>query len=207
MLTIGLTGGIASGKSTVADLFRELGVPIIDSDQIARAVVEPGTPALNALVDAFDSSLLFEDGSLDRQRLRNMIFNDTGARDKVEHILHPAIRERSRELREQARQQGNAYALVDVPLLVETGQFEQYDRILVIDVDVEIQATRVMSRDNVSREDAMKIIAAQATRDERLRVAHDIIRNEGMLDNLAIEVAGLHAKYLKLAELLASEIA
>ena len=201
MLTVGLTGGIASGKSTVADLFKELGVPVIDADSLAREVVQPGSQGLSALVKHFGNAILQADGNLDRGKLRQIIFNDSGQRKLVEETLHPLIRARSEQLQLEHKLAGHAYCICDVPLLVETGQQHSYDRVLVVDVSEEVQATRVMARDNISRDDAMKIVASQASRTDRLNAATDVIRNESMLDVLASEVQALHQKFLNLAEL------
>ena len=200
MLHVGLTGGIASGKSTVAELFAEFNVPIIDSDVLAREVVEPGTPGLQALQQHFGDKILGTDGTLDRAGLRQIVFNNNAERKFVEDTLHPEIRKRSDELAQQHAQAGHLYCLFDVPLLVETGQYDRYDRILVVDVSEEIQATRVIARDNVSHEEAMKIIHSQASRLQRLDAATDVIFNNVMLNSLADEVRFLHQKFTSLAE-------
>lgn len=199
MLNVGLTGGIASGKSTVAGLFAEFKVPIVDSDELARKVVEPGTEGLATIAAHFGDSVLTADGKLNRAALRDIVFNDAGERQFVEDTLHPAIRQLSDELSTQHAKSGHKYCLFDVPLLVETGQFHRFERVLIVDVSEEIQATRVMARDNINHESAMKIIQSQATRLQRLDAATDVIFNDVMLDALATEVQYLHNKFTDLA--------
>ena len=199
MLRIGLTGGIASGKSTVADLFRELGAPVIDSDLLAREVVKPGTKGLATLVEHFGTNILNKDQSLDRSALREIIFQDESARELVESTLHPVIRALSDEQSQQHEKAGTPYCLFDIPLLVETKQHDRFERVLIVDVSEEIQATRVIARDNSTHEQAMKIINAQASRTERFNVATDVIINNIHLDALAAEVRYLHEKFINLA--------
>jgi dephospho-CoA kinase len=193
---VALTGGIASGKSTVADLFAALGVPVIDTDVIAREVVEPGQPALARVVEAFGSDVLDIDGRLDRRRLRERIFADPEARRRLESILHPAIRA---EMERQSGAAGGPYQLLVIPLLTEGRRRDHVDRVLLVDVPEEMQIQRLMGRDGVSREQAQASLAAQATRAERLAMADDILRNTGRPDDLRDAVTGLHAKYLQLA--------
>ncbi len=199
MLRIGLTGGIASGKSTVADLFREHDAPVIDSDLLAREVVKPGTKGLATLVEHFGSNILNEDNSLNRSALREIIFQDESARKTVESTLHPAIRALSDEQSQKHEKAGVPYCLFDIPLLVETQQQDRFERVLIVDVSEEIQATRVMARDNCTHTQAMKIINAQASRIERFNVATDVIFNNILLDALAAEVRYLHEKFKNLA--------
>ena len=193
---VALTGGIASGKSTVASLFAELGVPVIDTDVIAREVVEPGQPALAAVVAAFGSEVLGDDGRLDRRRLRERIFTDAGARQRLNAILHPAIRA---EMERQSRAAGSEYQLLVIPLLTEGGRRDHIDRVLLVDVPEELQIERLMMRDAVSREQAQASLNAQATRAERLAMADDVLRNSGQPDELRDRVAELHGKYRALA--------
>ena len=193
---VALTGGIASGKSTVASLFAELGVPVIDTDVIAREVVEPGQPALAAVVAAFGSEVLGDDGRLDRRRLRERIFTDAGARQRLNAILHPAIRA---EMERQSRAAGGEYQLLVIPLLTEGGRREHIDRVLLVDVPEALQVERLMMRDAVSREQAQASLNAQATRAERLAMADDVLRNSGQPDELRDRVAELHGKYRTLA--------
>jgi len=193
---VALTGGIASGKSTVASLFAALGVPVIDTDVIAREVVEPGQPALAAVVAAFGSEVLGSDGRLDRRRLRERIFTDAGARQRLNAILHPAIRA---EMERQSRAAGGEYQLLVIPLLTEGGRREHIDRVLLVDVPEALQVERLMMRDAVSREQAQASLNAQATRAERLAMADDVLRNSGQPDELRDRVAELHGKYRTLA--------
>jgi len=200
MLRVALTGGIASGKSTVAELFSELEVPVIDSDVLAREAVAPGTPGLKALADHFGKNILQTDGSLDREVLRKIIFSDAKERKFVEETLHPAIRELSDQQSQLHHQNGKTYCLFDIPLLVETKQQHRYERVLVVDVSEEIQATRVIARDNTTEEEAMKIINSQASRIERLNAATDILFNDVMLNALADEVGFLDYKFKSIAK-------
>ena len=193
---VALTGGIASGKSTVADLFAALGVPVIDTDVIARAVVEPGQPALVQVTEAFGDEVLDIDGRLDRRRLRERIFADPEARRRLESILHPAIRAK---MERQSGAAGGPYQLLVIPLLTEGRRRDYVDRVLLVDVPEEMQIQRLMERDGVSREQAQASLGAQATRAERLAMADDILRNTGRPGDLREAVAGLHATYLQLA--------
>ena len=195
-LRVSLTGGIASGKSTVADLFARLGVPVIDTDVIARQVVEPGHPALAQVVAAFGSAILDADGRLDRRRMRERIFADSDARRQLEAILHPAIRA---EMERQSRAAGGPYQVLVIPLLAEGGRRDHVDRVLLVDVPEELQVQRLMLRDGVSREQAQASLNAQATRTQRLAMADDIVRNTGQVAELEEQVAGLHEKYVKIA--------
>ena len=193
---VALTGGIASGKTTVANLFAELGVPLIDTDVIARQVVEPSQPALAEVVAAFGPEVLDADGRLDRRRMRERIFADPGAKRQLEAILHPAIRA---EMERQSRAAGGAYQVLVIPLLTEGGRRDHVDRVLLVDVPEALQVERLMWRDGVSREQAQASLNAQATRAERLAMADDIVRNTGRVDDLREKVAELHEKYLALA--------
>ena len=195
-LRIGLTGGIASGKSTVARLFEAHGVPVIDTDQIARDVVEPGQPALVAVVEAFGTGILAPDGRLDRPALRARVFADAGARQRLEAILHPAIRA---ELARRSASAGGPYQVWVIPLLVEGGRIDQVDRVLVVDCPVEMQLERLVARDGGSESSAQAILAAQASREQRLAAADDVIVNDGAEDALAPQVAALDASYRELA--------
>lgn len=197
MLRVGLSGGIGSGKSTVADLFARHHVPVIDTDRIARDIVRPGEPALDQIVREFGKDVLDAGGNLDRARLRTRVFNDTDARLRLEAILHPRIR--ATMLSELSSLQA-PYCLIVVPLLIETGFRELMDRVLVVDADEARQVERTTARDGVSVEAAHKILAAQAKREERLAQADDVIINNGTLEQLAREVERLHAQYLALSE-------
>jgi dephospho-CoA kinase len=193
---VALTGGIASGKSTVADLFAALGVPVIDTDVIAREVVEPGRPALAQVTEVFGADVLDADGRLDRKRMRERIFSDTDARRRLEAILHPAIRA---EMERQSQAAGGPYQVLVIPLLAERGRRDHVDRVLLVDVPEELQIQRVMWRDRVSHDQAQASLNAQATRAQRLAMADDVLRNTGRVDDLREQVAKLHQQFLRLA--------
>jgi dephospho-CoA kinase len=195
-LRVALTGGIASGKSTVANLFAALGVPVIDTDVIAREVVEPGQPALVAVVNAFGPAVLGSDGRLDRRRLRERIFADADARLRLNAILHPAIRG---EMERQSQAAGGEYQILVIPLLADGGRRDHVDRVLLVDVPEALQVERLMMRDGVSREQAQASLDAQATRAQRLAMADDVLRNTGQPDELQAKVAELHDRYRALA--------
>ena len=194
--TVALTGGIGSGKSTIAAYFAAEGVTIIDADVIAREVVEPGTPALQAIVARYGDSILTDQGTLQRARLREIIFAAPDEKNWLNALLHPLINARTQQLKVQAT---SPYVLWVVPLLVENQLQHQADRVLVIDTDEETQLKRTLARDNVSPEQAKRILAAQATRQQRLACADDIIDNSGAPENALPQVARLHQRYLKLA--------
>jgi dephospho-CoA kinase len=199
---VALTGGIASGKTTVANLFAELGVPLIDSDLIAREVVEPGQPALDAVAAAFGRDVLGPDGRLDRRRLREIIFSDPAARARLEGILHPAIRAEMDRQSAAAAATG-PYQLLVIPLLAEGGggRGNRADRVLVVDVPESTQIERLMARDAVTREQAQASLQAQANRAARLAIANDVVINTGHIDELRAQVAGLHERYSKWARM------
>ena len=200
--TVALTGGIGSGKSTVADAFSHLGVNVIDADIIARQVVEPGTPGLNAIAQRFGPQILNKDGTLNRRALREHIFAHAEDKNWLNALLHPQIQQ---ETRRQMQLATSSYILWVVPLLVENRLSAKADRVLVVDVPKETQIERTMLRDKVSREHAEHILAAQATRQQRLAVADDVIENTGTPDAVASDVARLHEKYLTLASQAASQ--
>lgn len=192
-LVIGLTGGIASGKTTVAELFAEQGITIIDTDIIAREVVMPGTKAHTAIVEQFGSDILQVDQQLDRQQLRQQIFADANAKQWLEDLLHPLIREQSATAIAASH---SAYAILAIPLLYETWPNPLINRVLVVDCDIEQQRQRLLKRDTISPELAEQMLAQQATREQRLSIADDVITNDGSLDELAVAVLELHKKYL-----------
>ncbi len=200
MLKIGLTGGIGSGKTTVANYFAALGVPVIDADQIARDLVSPGQPTLQAIVDAFGPAVLDSAGHLDRARLRAMVFGAEarpGQRQLLESILHPLIRA---EMQRRAQAMTAPYGLLSIPLLVEGGQTDLVERILVVDAPEALQYQRVRQRDNVSSDaEITAILRAQASRQQRLAVADDVIANDSDLENLRRQVLNLHQFYQGLA--------
>lgn len=181
-MRVGLTGGVASGKSTVAAVLHELDAVVIDADQLAREVVEPGTPGLAAVVEAFGPQVLAEDGSLDRPALGAVVFADEVARRRLERILHPLIRARAAEI--EAAAPSGALVVHDIPLLVETGQGDAFDAVLVVDVPVETQVDRMVRERGWSLEDAQARVAAQASREQRLAAATYVIDNTGTRDDL-----------------------
>jgi dephospho-CoA kinase len=190
---VGLTGGIASGKSTVASLFAALGVPIIDSDVVAREVVVPGTPLLRQLVQRFGAHILTGAGALDREALRRLVFAEPRARADLEALMHPAIRA---AMQERIATAGGPYQILVIPLLVETGARSLVDRVLVVDTDEDMQIRRLQARDGSSLEQAQAILAAQVSRQTRLDAADDVIHNRGRIDDLRDQVSALHARYL-----------
>ena len=196
-LRIAITGGIASGKTAVTQRFEALGVRVIDADVVSRELVEPGQPALQEIAVRFGQNILQPDGHLDRRALRQMVFADPAARRDLEAILHPRVRAR---LRHDAETATGAYVLLAIPLLAEsTHPYDWLQRVLLVDVPREVQVARVMQRDGVSPADAMRLLAAQASRAQRLALAQDIIVNDATLDALDAVVARLHARYLQLA--------
>jgi dephospho-CoA kinase len=199
---IGLTGGIASGKSTVANLFAALGVPIVDTDVLAREVVAPGTPLLRQITDHFGMQVQSGDGFLDRQELRKRIFEDPEQRKWLEALLHPAIRELTDA---RCKTATGPYVIVAIPLLVETGGEARFDRILVVDCEPELQLARLTARDGSTREEAERMLAAQAPRTARLAVADDVIHNDGDLAQLRDQVEKLHFQYVAAAKAQADE--
>jgi dephospho-CoA kinase len=190
---VGLTGGIACGKTTVANLFEALGATIVDTDQLAREVVAPGSPLLPKIAAHFGADMLATDGSLDRRALRTRVFADPGERLWLEHLTHPAIRELT-DARSAAAP--GAYVMVAIPLLVETAGTKRFDRVLVVDCDPEVQLARLQARDGTTRAEAQRMLGAQATRAERLAVADDIIRNDGDIAALRDQVEKLHRQYV-----------
>jgi dephospho-CoA kinase len=195
---LGLTGGIASGKSTVGRLFAALGVPVIDLDQVAREVVAPGEPLLEAILARFGASIRLPDGGLDRRALRELAFADPTARAELEALTHPAIRARAEQHSARA---GGPYQVIVDPLLAERGSAGRYDRVLVVDCDEGLQRERLARRDGSSPAQVEAILAAQATRAQRRAVAHDVLDNKGPEAGLEPVVRALHVRYLQLAAL------
>lgn len=196
MLRIGLTGGIGCGKSTVADLFAQHHVPVIDSDLIAREVLAPGQPALGEIVQTFGRQMLQADGQLDRSALREAVFHDRKALERLNAIVHPRVRE---AIAADLGQIDAAYCLVVVPLLIEAGMTDLVDRILVVDCDRDMQLARILGRDGMTRELAAAILASQADRETRLEQADDVIDNNGGIDSLSAQVDALDRRYRGLA--------
>ena len=193
---VGLTGGIATGKSTVAAMFADLGVPVIDSDHIAREIVQPGQPALADIVAAFGPEVLDARGQLDRRRLRALVFADDALRERLETILHPRVRAAMLEATERI---GGPYQLLVVPLLVEVGFQDQVDRVLVVDCPAQLQSQRLTARDGETSETAALMIRAQADRQDRLSEADDTITTIGDLATTRQQVEALHNTYTELA--------
>jgi dephospho-CoA kinase len=196
-LVIGLTGGIGSGKSTVAGIFRQLGIPVIDADALARAVVAPGQPALEEIIAVFGPDSVDASGGLARNRMRKLVFSDPALRHRLEAILHPKIRREIIALTGKIRA---PYCIVMIPLLLETDQQDLVDRILVVETTVENQIARVTMRNGLPRPEIDAIIAAQADRDSRLAAADEVINNDGSLEALARQVRSQHEKYLKIVQ-------
>lgn len=199
-LLVALTGGIASGKSAVAALFANVGVPVLDTDQIARDVVEPGSPVLKQLASEFGPDILKPSGELDRPRLRERVFGNPTERQRLEAIMHPAIRA---ELARRSDVAGGVYQIHVIPLLVETGRAADYDRVLVVDCPESLQVARLMERDDIDETLALQMLSAQATREQRLACADDVIVNTGTLEDLDAFVETLHKNYSLLAQRLA----
>jgi len=196
---VGVTGGVASGKSEVTRRFEALGVPVADADVAARTAVEPGSDGLAEVVATFGADVLAPNGSLDRAAMRRHVFGDDAARRRLEAIIHPRVRANLRAACEAA---SGPYAIAAIPLLAEGGGREAYpwlSRILVVDVPVDVQRARVMARDRVDAELAQRMIAAQATRDQRLAIADDVIVNDGPVELLVSYVAALDRRYRALA--------
>jgi dephospho-CoA kinase len=201
MFGVGLTGGIASGKSAVAARFAARGIVVVDADVAAREVVEPGQPALQAIVEAFGADVLREDGTLDRGALRRHVFGDEVARRTLEAILHPRIRE---QMHADALRADGPYVVVAVPLLAEIGGRKAYpwlSRILVVDVPRQVQRERLMARDDIDAALAEKMLAAQVDRQARLAIADDIVVNTGTVEALDTQVDALDRRYRALAKL------
>lgn len=200
MLRIGLTGGIGSGKSTAAKLFRELGVTTIDLDQVSRDVVAKDTAALAEIEEHFrsrfpDSEILSKDGSLNREVMRDIVFSDEAARRWLESLLHPLIRERQAKLVGESQ---SDYVIIEIPLLAEKKLQDTVDRVLVVDVDEQNQIGRASERDNTDTKEIEAILNAQANRQERLDIADDVIDNNGNLDDLKTQIRDIHEIYTEM---------
>jgi len=198
MFAVGLTGGIGSGKSTVADLFAKRGVTLVDTDVIAHRITAPRGLAMPSIATEFGPSFVTSDGSLDRARMRALVFSDENARKRLEAITHPLIRAETERQRQQAP---GPYVIVVVPLLVESGSWKtRVNRVLAVDCSVETQIARVMRRNAFTREQVLAIIARQATRDARLAAADDVVVNDNRsLEELDVDVDQLHRTYVSLA--------
>lgn len=195
-LRVGLTGGIASGKTTVSGIFRSLGVPVIDADEIAREITTPGKKAYNEIVSLFGNGIIDGKGHLKREQIKEIIFSRQDMKEKLERIIHPMVRE---EMEAHLATCNYPYCILSIPLLVEAGADYRLDRILAIDVPEKEQIERVVKRDKISKELALSIINSQADRKKRLSAADDVIENTGNLNHLESQVKILHKKYLELA--------
>ncbi|RDH90675.1 MAG: dephospho-CoA kinase [endosymbiont of Seepiophila jonesi] len=196
-LVVALTGGIGSGKSTVSRHFEKLGVPVIDADLIAREQVESGAPALDEIRERFGADVITPKGGLDRDRMRSIVFENSTKRIQLQQILHPRIRS---EMQLRLVQLDTPYAVLVIPLLLESGQNSLADRILVVDIPEVHQIERVLQRDSLKKAQIEQIIAAQVDRQSRLAAADDVISNDGGLHTLEKAVEQLHQRYLDLAE-------
>lgn len=196
MMKIGLTGGIGSGKSTVARLFSDLGIDVIDADVIAREITEPGTDCFEAIANYFGEDVIANNGYLNRKKIKEIVFRDKTKKAWLEKLLHPAIRA---EMKNQLNQVEGPYCVLVIPLLVEAKAHEMVDHILVVDADEKDQIARIRARDDLSEAEAKLIIQSQAKREERLGHANDVIINNGSIENLKSQVTALNQKYLALA--------
>lgn len=195
-LVIGLTGGIASGKTTVANLFRDqFSIDIVDADVVAREVVEPNSEGLTHIAQRYGQNILLQDGSLNRSALREIIFANKEEKQWLDALLHPMIRN---ELKRQLKQVTSDYALLVIPLMVENNLQQLADRVLVVDVEEEIQIERTMNRDDVSRQQVQSILQSQASRKQRLAIADDVIKNHSQNQQLLPQITELHKKYLEM---------
>ncbi|WP_062260702.1 dephospho-CoA kinase [Endozoicomonas arenosclerae] len=195
-LVIGVTGGIGSGKTAVTDYFSSLGITVVDADQTSRVVVEPGRPALVKIAQRHGQDILTDEGTLDRRKLRDIIFNDDSERVWLEQLLHPLIRD---QIVQDLEASESPYTIMVSPLLVETDQHVLTDRILVVDVPEDVQLARTMSRDGMSEEQTRAIMAKQASRDQRLAKANEVVDNSGSLEQLFHQLDRIHQTYLGLA--------
>lgn len=194
-MIIGLTGGIGSGKSAAGIEFEKLGIAVIDADEIAQKASLKNSKAYKEIVEYFGSSILDNSQNIDRRKLRNIVFNDDEQKKKLEQILHPAIRE---DISFAISNSKSPYTIIMVPLIYETNSKDNYNRILVIDCDEDIQISRAVTRDGASEEDIKKIINSQATKKERLSIADDVISNNSSIEKLSEKVLHLHKNYLEL---------
>ncbi len=194
--SVALTGGIASGKSVVAERLAARGASVVDADAVSRELVAPGSVALAEIRTAFGEAVIAADGSLDRQAMRERAFADTRVRAQLEAILHPRVREL---LRERAAAAGGPYVVLVIPLLVESGDYDWVDRVLLVDVPRELQRQRLLARDGITSQLADAMLDAQASREQRLARADDVITNDATLDVLDRDVDRLHRHYLALA--------
>ena len=196
-MIIGLTGGIGSGKSAAAALFKDIGVELIDADDLARDSLNINSEGYKLFIDEFGDKYLDENKNINRELIRKLIFNDSNAKSKLENIIHPIVRS---GIETFIRNTKSNYCIIVVPLIFETNSSKIYDRILVIDCDVDVQISRTSKRDNQAKSDIENIINKQATREQRLSIADDVIVNNGSLDLLRMEVLKIHKKYLEIVK-------
>ena len=196
-MIIGLTGGIGSGKSAAAALFKDIGVDLIDADDLARDSLNINSEGYKLFIEEFGDKYLDENKNINRELIRKLIFNDSDAKSKLENIIHPIVRS---GIETFIRNTKSNYCIIVVPLIFETNSSKIYDRILVIDCDVDVQISRTSKRDNQTKSDIENIINKQATREQRLSIADDVIVNNGSLDLLRMEVLKIHKKYLEIVK-------
>ena len=196
MLKIALTGGIGSGKTTVSDYFRKLGVPVIDADEASHEVTQAGEPAVQKIADVFGASVLDCDGNLDRTTLRNIVFGDPDSRKLLESILHPEIR---RRMNEAASRTQSPYCLFSIPLLIETTQHTSYDRILVVEASEDRRRSWIQARSDLTQSEITAILSAQVSDEQRRCAADDLLINDGGIDDLYARIDRLHQTYLALS--------
>lgn len=196
MLTIGLTGGIGCGKTTVTQLFKKLGAPIVDADEIAHELVQPERPALKKIIEVFGRCFLQQDGYLNRKKLRQHVFDERSKKEKLEKILHPLILS---EMLIQLDAVNFAYGIMSIPLLFETNYQKKVGRVLVIDCAEETQIKRVIKRDHTEQATIKKIVHQQCSREYRLNNADDVIKNNSSIENLTVQVSALHRSYLEIS--------
>ncbi len=194
---VGLTGGVASGKSTVTELFQQLGITVIDADMIARGLLNKNTDSYRQVIKHFGHDVLMENGDIDRAWLRARIFSDRNAKQALENIIHPQVRQ---QMLAAVSECDAPYCILSVPLLVEAQMQDLVDRIVVVDADEKTQLSRLMARDNISQSEAVKMLQSQCQRAQRFTVADDIIDNSQTIDSLRPQVEQLHQQYLELAE-------
>ena len=196
MLRIALTGGIGSGKTTVSDYFRQLGVPVIDADETSHEVTQAGQPAVQKIAEVFDHSVIDSDGNLNRAALRNIVFGDSESRKLLESILHPEIRQR---MNEAASRTQSPYCLFSIPLLIETDQHTSYDRILVVEASEDRRRTWIQARSGLTQNEITAILSAQVSDQQRRHAADDLLINDGGVDDLHARIERLHQTYLALS--------
>lgn len=196
-IVVGLTGGIGSGKSVVRKLFSSLGIGVLNADEVAREITQPGTFCYQAIKNHFGDLILNKDHSLNRGKLKEIIFNDASEKKWLENLLHPEIWQ---QLEKNAQAASSPYVIVEIPLLVEVNSHPMVDRILVVDIDEKLQVTRLMKRDQLTEQGALHIIQQQAPRQKRLSYADDVLNNDGDLEQLSRQIQELNRKYLKLAD-------